>query len=96
MLDFGCIYLPHLTDEGAKAFLEGYKKREKATENLLQFVPSQATTLAITGGLFILGMGYLALEFYRELRKDDSSRPAVSPYRGTCTPSTCHCEKPRV
>ncbi len=61
MLDFGLnLNLPHLTDAGAKAF------GERATENLAKIVPSQATTLAVGGGLFLISFGWLAFAFYKE------------------------------
>jgi hypothetical protein len=62
MLDFG-FNMPHLTDAGAKAFGEPLAR---ATENLAKIVPSQATTLAVGGGLFLISFGWLAFAFYKE------------------------------
>ena len=81
MLDIG-LNLPHLTDEGARVF------GERATDNLVKIVPTQTTTLLITGGLFLLGTGWLALAFYRELRKGGSTRHTVEHHSHTSTPHT--------
>jgi hypothetical protein len=81
MLDIG-LNIPHLTDEGARVL------GERATENLVKIVPSQTTTLLIAGGLFLLGTGWLALAFYRELHKGGITRHTVEHHSHTSTPHT--------
>lgn len=88
MFDIG-FNAPHMTDDGAKALGEGARVfGERATENLARIIPSQTTTLLLAGGLFLLGTGWLALAFYRELQKGGSTRHTVEHHSHTNTPHT--------
>ena len=75
MLD---INLPLLTDEGAKALGAIGEK----------VVPSQTTSLVLIGSVFLICSGCLALAFYKEVHKGDSTKHTVEHHDCTSKPYT--------
>lgn len=73
--------MPHLTDAGAKELAAGAEVfGARATENLAKLVPSQSTTQMVVGVVFVLGVGWLALAFYKESKRGGSVAHSVEHY----------------
>ncbi len=67
--------LPHLTDKGAREL------GTEAVNGLASIVPSQTTTLIVTGAIFILVGSWTALAFYKEMTRSGSVRHSVEHFR---------------
>ena len=70
--------MPHLTDAGAKELAAGAEVfGARATENLAK------ATQMVVGVVFVLGVGWLALAFYKESKRGGSVAHSVEHYSRT-------------